>query len=442
MDERSVGAMNVAKAFEYARGAVWHLEVAVPQLEAAERGLTHAPELAAAARGHIARATADAQAARRLQGTAAGAGADQLVHALVGLDRVGAVDMVSATRAARVQAHAGALKLAASLETPARMLGRVPVEDAPASELALVDDLATARSMHRVSDVQAATVQHVLERGTIHPEPVRWVGGYGNGNGAMPIVRVAHPEAPMLELHAVHRPILAQAAQEAFFARLAKHASVEHLVAPVGLRSDGSALVLLAPGHPLWDEGVDGADDIERVISQWYRSRFPKLSQDDVRLAGRLDREAVQSLDYLVAQADNNAGGALADARAGHFTIFDRGMLGRGETRDPLKPGMKSHFLGATPGHVELHPATAERMRSMLTDARLADAHAALHRDAGDLPKGHATALAQDRSPEFLARMRMRRDQLATGGYEYEPMDLNANPLAHMDWLNGGRHPY
>ena len=40
--------------------------------------------------------------------------------------------------------------------------------------------------------------------------------------------------------------------------------------------------------------------------------------------------------------------------------------------------------------------------------------------------------------------MKARRDQVATGAYDYHPIDLDANPLAHMDWLQEqvGRRPF
>jgi hypothetical protein len=436
--------IDAGQAFRYARGAMWHLEVALPQLETAGRSATHAEALVRTAATHLDDAVDDLLRARDAAPGIAGAG-DPVIGAILSSTSSylrnettapgAAADIV---RSARLRTQEALDALAPHLQSDEMLLPLSPAATAPRSELALIDDVGDARAFARVSGMQRDQVQRILRDGVIDAEPVRMVGGYGNGNGAMPMVRVRHPETPHLSVVAVHRPPTAQAAQEEFFAHLAERAGVDHHFAPVVRREDGSALVLAVPGRDSWDEGIDSGDDIANLMGDWYRKRFDGLGDDGARLAGQLDFDESRALDYITAQPDRNAGGLLADRAAGELHFIDNGFAGRGETPNVLRPGMKSHFVGGDAGHAQLLPAAARELAERLDDAALADAHAVLGRGPdGKLPAGHAGALRQDASQGFLDAMRARRDQVATGSFDYEPIDLNANPLAHMDWLNG-----
>jgi hypothetical protein len=441
--------VDAGLAYRYARGALWHLEAALPQLEAARGGASRAVELAVAAATHVDGAVADLANARRVAPGIVGV-SDPVIGAMLTSSarhvREGATTpgaLADVVRSARLHAQQSLDAITPHLRDDQELMSLSPAALVPRDELALVDTAVDARRFKAVSDVQRAQVQRILAEGTIDPEPIRWVGGYGNGNGAMPMVRVRHPQTPHLSVVAVQRPPTAQAAQEEFFARLAEHAGADQHFAPVVRRADGSALVLAVPGRPLWEEGIHSGGDVRDVMSNWYRARFPSLPEDQVRLAGTLDFDEARSLDYIAAQPDRNAGGGLADRAAGEFHYLDNGFAGRGETHDVLKPGLKSHLVGDAAGHAELHPDAAAELATRLDDAALGDAHSVLGRGPdGDLPDGHAGALAQDASQGFLDAMRARRDQVAIGFFDYEPIDLNANPLAHMDWLQGGRRPY
>jgi hypothetical protein len=441
--------VDAGLAYRYARGALWHLEAALPQLEAAHGGATRAVELAAAAATHVDGAVADLANARRLAPGIVGV-ADPVIGAMLASGarhvRGGATSpgaFADVVRSARLHAQQSIDAIVPSLRDDQELLPLSPAGIVDRAELALIDTAVDARRFKAVSDVQRAHVQRILAEGTIDPEPIRWVGGYGNGNGSMPMVRVRHPDTPHLSIVAVQRPPTAQAAQEEFFARLAEHAGADQHFAPVVRRADGSALVLAVPGRPLWEEGIHSGSDIRDVMSSWYRMRFSALPEDQVQLAGTLDFDEARSLDFLAAQPDRNAGGGLADRAAGLFHYVDNGFAGRGETHDVLMPGMKSHLVGDQAGRAVLHPDAAASLGTRLDDAALADAHAVLGRGPdGELPAGHAGALAQDASQGFLDAMRARRDQVARGSFDYEPIDLNANPLAHMDRLQGGRRPY
>lgn len=441
-DDGDTMAIDAAQAFRHARGALWHLEAALPQLEVAAGGAARADDLIAVAATHVDSAVFDLGAAARLAPGVAGVEDSVLGAILTSSARhlrassttpAAAADIVAN---ARLRAQQAIDAIAPHLDADEQLLPRVPAATIPREELALIDDVASARRFGRVSDVQRAQVQRILQEGTIDPEPVRWIGGYGNGNGAMPMVRVRHPLTPHLSVIAVQRPPTAQAAQEEFFARLAEHAEVDRHFAPVARRADGSALVLAVPGGASWENGVNSGDDVAAVMGDWYRQRFPSLGDEQARLAGRLDFNEARTLDYVTAQPDRNAGGLLVDRVAADLAYIDNGFAGRGETHDVLRPGLKSHFVGGPAGHVELLPEAARAVAARLDDASLSDAHGILGRGPdGDLPAGHAFALRQDASQGFLDAMRARRDQVARGWFDYEPIDLEANPLAHMDWL-------
>ncbi len=435
--------MDAGQAYRYARGAMWHLEAALPQLHAAASGGAHAAELASVAAAHVERSVDDlARAAAHARGVA-GAGDAALgamLQATATQARSGGIaagDAAQVVSSARLRVQASLDAIAPHLTSEHHLLPLAPAATAPASELALVDRVADARRFRMTSDVQRAQLQRILADGVIDDEPVRWIGGYGNGNGAMPIVRVRHPDTPHLSVLAVRRPPTAQAAQEEFFARLAEHAGVDQYFAPVARREDGSALVLAVPGGATWDEGINSGDDVAALMGDWYRQRFPGLGDGGAREAGRIDFDEVRSLDFVASQPDRNAGGLLADRAVADVHYIDNGFAGRGETADVRRPGLKSHFVGGAAGHADLHPEASRELGERLDDAALADAHAVLGRGPdGDLPDGHAFALRQDASQGFLDAMRARRDQLTTGSFDYEPIELNANPLAHMDWLH------
>ncbi|MCB0879606.1 MAG: hypothetical protein KDC46_11600 [Thermoleophilia bacterium] len=435
--------INAEQAFRYARGAMWHLEAAAPELRAAAGGASKAAELTAAAATHIESAVGDlASAAAHARGVAGvhDAAFSVLLSSTARTARTGATTPSAAAEivaAARLRIQQSLDAIAPHLTADEQLLPLVPTATIPRSELALVDRVQDARPFSRVSDVQRAQIQRILADGNIDPEPIRWVGGYGNGNGAMPMVRVTHPDTPHLSVVAVQRPPTAQAAQEEFFARLAEHARVDQHFAPVARRADGSALVLAVPGGMSWEQGINSGDDIADVMGVWYRKRFPGLTDAQAQVAGRIDFDEARAIDFVAAQPDRNAGGILVDRSSGELHYIDNGFAGRGETGDVLRPGLKSHFVGGEAGHAELHPIAARELGANLTDSALADAHAILGRGPdGALPDGHAFALRQDASQGFLDAMRARRDQLETGFFDYEPIDLNANPLAHMDWLH------
>ena len=435
--------IDAGQAYRYARGAMWNLEAALPQLRAAAGGASKAAELTSVAAGHVERSVQDlARAAAHAPGMAGvhDAALGSILEATAQHARIGtmapaaAADVVAAARL-RIQASLDAI--APHLTADEQLLPLAPGSTIPYPELALIDRVDHARSFKAVSSVQRAQVQRILAEGTIDPTPVRWVGGYGNGNGAMPMVKVTHPDTPHLSVVAVHRPPTAQAAQEEFFARLTEHAGTDQHFAPVVRREDGSALVLAVPGGMTWEQGVSSGDDVADVMGNWYRQRFAGLTDEQASLAGRIDFDEARSMDFLAAQPDRNAGGILVDRHAGEVHYIDNGFAGRGETSNPLKPGLKSHFVGGEAGHAELHPVAARELGERLDDAALADAHDVLRRGPdGDLPDGHAFALGQDASDGYLAALQARRDKLVTGTFDYEPIELDANPLAHMDWLN------
>ncbi len=428
--------IDAGQAFRYARGAMWHLECAVPELQAAAGGATRAAELVRVAANHVEHAAGDLIAAG---GGAADAATGQMLLSLARHTRSGAIGADAAAdlvATARLHVQQSIDAIVPRLESPQELLPLAPAATAPRSELALIDDVASARLFRPTSTVQRAQIKRILSEGTIDPDPVRWVGGYGNGNGAMPMVRVRHFETPHLSVLAVQRPPTAQAAQEEAFAELTERAGTDQHFAPVVRREDGSALVLAVPGGASWDNGVHGGDDVRHVLTGWYRDRFPSLPDGGAREAGYIDFDKLRAMDYEGANPDRNGGSPLVESAPPDVHYIDNGFAGRGETADPLMPGLKSQFMGGMPGEVSLHPTAVRELVEGLTDDALAEVHAVLRRGPdGDLPPGHAFALAQDASTGYLEAMRARRDQIATGGFRYHPIDLNANPLAHMDWL-------
>lgn len=427
--------VDAGRAFRYARGAMWHLEVALPQLEAAVSGAPRASELVGAAASHIRSAAMDAASSGRSNDAfqaALGALHLRLQHE----NPVQLRSAVSAIRDARLGAASLLDEIAPTLDSTQELLPLAPAASASSDELMLIERAVDARRFRHVSDQQRALVTRILRDGVIEDQPLRWVGGYGNGNGAMPMVRVQHPDSPHLTLTAVHRPPTAQAAQEEFFTELAARADIDDYFAPAVRRSDGSALVLAVPGSASWDQAVHSGDDVESVMRSWYQKRFGALSERELDRVARSDFDRVRSLDYITAQPDRNAGGLLVDRESGVVSYIDNGLAGRGETGDVLRPGLKSHFVGGEPGRVELSGDAARAVDELLDDEALVSAHRVLGRGPdGVLPDGHAKALAEDASAAFLDAMRTRRDQVVRGSFEYQPIVLDANPLTAMDDL-------
>lgn len=440
--------LDAGQAFHYARGAMWHLEVAAPQFRAAATA-SRTGDLVGAAAEHVDASMRDlAAAAARMPGMAgvadaalAGMLAQTARHArMETMQPHAAADIVDAARW-RVQESID--RIVPVLDADQELLSLTPGATAPSHELALIDDVTAAREFRRTSDVQRAQVRRILADGSIDREPIRWVGGYGNGNGAMPMVRVRHPETPHLSVAAVQRPPTAQAAQEEFFAELATAAGTDHHFAPVARRADGSALVLAVPGGASWENGVHSGADVRHVLADWYRSRFAGLDAQRVAEAGAIDFDKLRTMDYVAAQPDRNAGAPLVDRAAGDVRYIDNGFAGRGETHDVRRPGLKTQFLDGDGATVRLHPTAARELATALGDDALRAAHAVLGRGPdGELPRGHALALRQDASRGYLEALRARRDQVATGTFDYVPIHPDADPIAHMDELRRNRHPW
>ena len=427
MQVTRIGAL---RAFEHAQGALFHAEGALAQR--ALSGMLGEEALHAVASVHATRAVEDLAVAVRWADRAGVAVPDALR---------GATDV--ATEAGRD----AALQLVNRIGRSARIsalppLAIAPAEHLPPHELTSVANHAAARMLRQPSPALRADRLHVLAHGEVHADPVRWVGGYGNVNGAMPIVRVSPPGGGP-EVLALRRPPTSHPAHEVFVHRLAVDLGVDGYLTPAARRADGSVLVEVVPGGNAWDHGIHHGGHVEDVMRDWYRTHLRGLPEREAALATRVDRELLASLDYITAQADRNMGSVLVDRARESVRFVDNGFAGRGELDDVLRPAMRQQLLAGGSGEMFLADETVAEVARRLSDDALARAHDELATATRTgMPAEHVAILDHDAGPGYLRAMRARRDELVrTGRITYEPMPEHVDPGLHVDWLNRGTMP-
>ena len=297
---------------------------------------------------------------------------------------------------------------------------------APGAPTGAVRDALDAGRLIRSGDpARLDALERVLREGSIDRSTAHVVGGGVNGTRSRYAIDAGAGSSAL----AVEKPVNAQAAQEQFAWKLGRELGIDHLLAAVGWRPNGDALIEFRPGISLAKAGVASVHDLDVAVATSYLADTRlHLTPTESAQAARIDRQLLQFVDYLVANNDRHLNNGLVDiADSGKVTFLDYGMMARGAVAhggSELRPTMRS-FQGSGPApHVELDPDVIAYIRARLTPARID----ALHREvfeAQGIARPSPGTIGEKlyvgaKSPDFRTGMQHRLAQvLDHGGYDH-----------------------
>ncbi|MBC7462410.1 MAG: hypothetical protein H7287_13710 [Thermoleophilia bacterium] len=286
---------------------------------------------------------------------------------------------------------------------------------APLQPTGALRDALDAGQIVATRDVAAS--QHALLNGTILESTKHAVGEGMNGM----LYRYGIAAEPVTDLQAVLKSHGQGGAIDHFGPQVGRALGLDDLLPGTTLDAAGARIEFRpggGPGHVARDANyLDTALTIRHLAAPGNH-----LNPLEAATAGRIERQLLGSLDYLLANPDRNPSNLIVDQllpdASGAVTAIDFGLSGRGvlgvHGGTTLRPALDSYQAAAGATHVDLDPEVVSLIRRRLTPARIDALHAELV--AG--PGGRGTLVSSD---AFRLGMHERLAQLLTGRYEFHP---------------------
>lgn len=241
--------------------------------------------------------------------------------------------------------------------------------------------LAEGRLLRTGDDAALDRLERTLREGVVDRTEQAYVGNGVNGDFFRR--RVADPADPTSPATwAVEKTAGQQAAQEELGWRLARAMGIDHLVAAVARRADGTAHIQYREGRAASLEGITDVARLEQALTKSYLDDAAlALSPEEAAQAARIDRQLLQLFDYVLANNDRSAANARADARTG-VAYIDAGHAGRGTLSQNggtlLEPALQLFQAGPRGGRVSLDAVVVDHVRRRVTPDDLRAIHAAV----------------------------------------------------------------
>ncbi|MBC7462411.1 MAG: hypothetical protein H7287_13715 [Thermoleophilia bacterium] len=176
------------------------------------------------------------------------------------------------------------------------------------------------------------------------------------------------------------------AAQEEFGWKFGRELGIDHLVPAVGRRADGAAWIEFRPGVTLDTAGITTTRQLDEALTVSYLADGT-LSPIEAAQAARIDRQLLQSTDYLTANIDRHANNGLIDLDGtGRVSFIDFGLVGRGaraEGGSVLSPALRRFQGDSTNGVVQLDPAVVRYIGRRLTPDGIQRIHSEVYQAVG-----------------------------------------------------------
>lgn len=243
--------------------------------------------------------------------------------------------------------------------------------------------------------------------------------------------RVTDPSNPASSTLAVTKGVEAQAAQEDESWGVAKLMGIDHIVAAVQRRADGTAYVEFREGETFGDAGIMTVPALEAKLALAHSHRSP---EDAAQLA-RIERQLLQVFDYIIANSDRHGGNGLWHALEG-VSYIDGSLAGRGvelQGASTLKPSLRLFQAGDAGGTVVIDPEVVEFIRKRVTPDKLRALHAQVYQAPGIQTPAGGTSAARRHGRLSGATHRegtvARLQQVLTHG-RYEHLPGQADPLS------------
>ncbi|MCW2959862.1 MAG: hypothetical protein JWM90_249 [Thermoleophilia bacterium] len=213
---------------------------------------------------------------------------------------------------------------------------------------------------------------------------------------------------------AVLKPITKGGAQELFGFEVARAMKIEHLVPAVGRRNDGTAAMEFRPGKLFSRAGIQDSSSLEDAFRQAHAVREPDATASVVARRAHVDRQLVQTFDYLIANGDRHSQNALFDATRGIVSLIDNGLLDRMDPEDGV-PEVNMDFQGSASAERGAYGVTTMKLDEEVVSILQHTDRTHLKRAFGQMLRDQAGApsvgsFARASKPEFLEQMLGRLD--------------------------------
>lgn len=192
----------------------------------------------------------------------------------------------------------------------------------------------------RPDDATASIEQHTRSTARmLRSDPPYVAGGI---NGRMPLRVIDETSGPA---RFVIKRARQGGAHEIFAWEVARAIGADHLVAPVGDRGNGTAVVRLATGETFEKMNVHDGSRLEHALQHGYLVRHPEMPATEAARRARIDRQLAQVFDHIIANADRHANNAIFDASAGVVQLIDHGMVSTRGFDHGVVPAIRSHWM-------------------------------------------------------------------------------------------------
>lgn len=253
---------------------------------------------------------------------------------------------------------------------------------------AVADALTAGRLLRTSGDETLDAMEQVLRTGAIDRTNAVPVGA--GINGELHRVQITSADGAR-SVWAVEKPAAGQAAQEEFAWKLARAMGIDHYVPAVARRADGMARIQFREGTNLSVNRITDAATLEHALADSYlRDTTLKLTSQEAAQAARIDRQLLQTFDYLLANNDRHLGNALYDAKTGALSLIDHGHSGRGALSmnrgTQLEPSLRALQVAPGGGVNQLDPAVVQYLRQRLDDSTIRSLHDGVY-EAADIAR-------------------------------------------------------
>ncbi|MCW2959861.1 MAG: hypothetical protein JWM90_248 [Thermoleophilia bacterium] len=274
-----------------------------------------------------------------------------------------------------------------------------------------------ALKLRRSDDVQEQ-IRTTLKSGRIAHSPTS-DSVSGGVNGKLDTVTLVNRHTGA-RTKAVLKPISGGGAQELFGYEVARAMKVEHLVPAVGRRADGTAAMEFRPGRLFDQAGIRSSRSLEDAFQEAHSIRDAGAADAVIARRAHVDRQLVQTFDYLIANGDRHGHNALYDAKRGIVSLIDNGLLDRYDPKDGV-PKVRMDFQGGAEAVRAADGVTTMQLDDEVVSILQRTDRTHLKRAFGQMLRDQSGApsvgsYARATKPEFLEQMLGRLDDAIKHG--------------------------
>ncbi|MCW2959860.1 MAG: hypothetical protein JWM90_247 [Thermoleophilia bacterium] len=270
----------------------------------------------------------------------------------------------------------------------------------------------------RRSDQAQEQIRTTLRSGRITHSPNK-ASVSGGVNGALDTVNIVNRHTGA-HTKAVLKPISGGGAQELFGYEVARAMKIEHLVPAVGRRSDGTAAMEFRSGKLFSQTGIHDSRSLEDAFQKSHAIRDPEAAEAVIARRAHVDRQLVQTFDYLIANGDRHGNNALFDSKRGIVSLIDNGLMDRYDPKSGA-PQVRMDFQGGVTAEIGADFVTTMKLDEEVVSILQHTDRTHLKRAFGQMLRDQSGAksvgsYARASKPEFLEQIMGRLDDALKHG--------------------------